>query len=69
MTKTYGEQMIQAINDGVYVEDRFPVFTKNVKTYISFQVDVWVVNLQISLFVSDTSKYCTEIRCYEGEAK
>lgn len=41
----YREKMIQAIDDGVYVEDWFPVFTKNVEANISIQIDVGVVNL------------------------
>lgn len=46
--EVYREKMIQAINDSVYVKDRFPVFTKNVKAHVSVQVNVGMVNLQMA---------------------
>lgn len=44
--------MIEAINDCVYIEDGFPVFPENVKADISFQVNIWMVNLQ-RVYISD----------------
>lgn len=41
----YREKIIQAIYDGVYIKNRFPIFTQNVKAYISVQVDIRMVNL------------------------
>ena len=43
----YREKKIQAINNSVDVKNRFPIFTQNVQTYIAFQINIWMVHLNV----------------------
>jgi hypothetical protein len=45
MLVTHREKKIQAIHNGVDVQDRLPIFTKNVQADISLQVNIGMVNL------------------------
>lgn len=42
----FQEQVLQANHDGIQVEDRFPVFTKDVQTHVALEIDIRVVNLR-----------------------
>lgn len=43
------EKIDEAVNDGVDVEDRAPIFTEDVQTDLPLQVDVRVVDLRLTL--------------------
>ena len=45
LEEIYREKKIQAIDNSVYVEDRLPILTQNVKADISLQVNIRMVNL------------------------
>lgn len=38
------EQVLEAVDDGVNGQDRFPVFAQNVETHVAIQIDVGVVD-------------------------
>ena len=40
--------MIQTIDDGVDVQNRFPVLPQNIEANISFQINIWMINLHPS---------------------
>lgn len=42
------EKIDEAVNDGVDVEDRAPIFTEDVQTDLPLQVDVRVVDLRLT---------------------
>jgi hypothetical protein len=42
------EGCLKTVDDGVEVEDRFPIFTKNVETNIACCIDVGMINLRVS---------------------
>ena len=39
--------MIQSVDNCVYIENRFPIFSQDVKANISFQVYIWMVDLRV----------------------
>lgn len=41
----YREQMVESINNSIDIENRFPIFPQDVEADISFQVNVWMVDL------------------------
>jgi hypothetical protein len=43
----YRKKKIQAIYDSVDIENRLPIFTQNVQTNISFQINIWMVHLHV----------------------
>jgi hypothetical protein len=45
----YRKKKIQAIYDSVDIENRLPIFTQNVQTNISFQINIWMVHLHVSI--------------------
>jgi hypothetical protein len=45
----YRKKKIQAIYDSVDIENRLPIFTQNVQTNISFQINIWMVHLQVRI--------------------
>jgi len=44
---------LKSVDDGVEVEDWFPIFTKNVETNIPRHVDVRMINLRVSIRVDE----------------
>lgn len=44
----FREEMIEAIDNGVNVQHRFPVFSKDVQADISFQVNIRMINLRLA---------------------
>ena len=40
--------MIQTIDDGVDVQNRFPVLPQNIEANIAFQINIWMINLHPS---------------------
>ena len=39
------EQVLQANHDGIEIQHRFPVFSEDIQTDISLQVNIWVIDL------------------------
>ena len=42
----YREKMEESIDNSVNVKNRFPVFTQDVEANVSFQIVIWMINLQ-----------------------
>jgi len=42
------EKMIQPIDDGVDVQNRFPVLPQNIEANISLQINIWMINLRFA---------------------
>jgi preprotein translocase subunit SecB len=41
---------LQSDHDGVEVENRLPIFSKDVQAYVALKVDIWMINLDCSKY-------------------
>jgi excinuclease UvrABC helicase subunit UvrB len=54
---THQEKKVQAVHNGVDIQDRLPILTQNVQAHIPLQVNIWMVNLtcyQYKILVKQT---------------
>lgn len=48
---SYQEQKLQPVDDRIDGEHGFPVFSQDVQTHVSLEINVWVVHLRLTFYL------------------